>query len=263
MLNEKKKYIFENDLNKLLKKIHKRNGRIVVFQTDIINTSIFYNLDGRYIAKKILLKIEKTFSNKTILFPAFSNDLISKKYDIKLSKPNTGTIPTLALYSKKYYRSESPLHSFLVRGNKSEEIKKLKQTTSWGKGSVFDWLYENEAIWVSLNLNLNRGCAIHHMAEERAKVPYRFYKSFKGKLYDNGKLRKEIIEIKYSYYKKYSKILNYNKWPSIMRKNKDFEKIFINKGLFANISKVKNLIDRSILFYKKNPYGSVDINFKN
>ena len=43
-----------------------------------------------------------------------------------------------------------------------------------------------------------------------------------------------------------------------MRKKKEFDKITINKGLFANVSLVKNIVDRSVLFYKKNPFGSIN-----
>lgn len=256
-MKNKSKFIY--DLNKLLLKIYNKKNNIIVFQTDIISSSIFYKLDGGYIAKKILHLIEKIFLNKTILFPAFNNDLINSRYDIKLSKPNTGAIPNLALSSLKYYRSASPLHSFLIKGKKLNDIKKLNQSTTWGQGSVFDWLYKNNALWVSLNLELNRGCAIHHMAEEKAKVPYRFYKIFKGRLYNNGKFQKNISEKKYSYYKKYSRYLDYNKWTSIMRKKKDFEKIAINLGLFANVSTAKKIVDRSYVFYKKNPYGSLNL----
>ena len=250
---------FNKDLDKILNKIQNKKKEVIVFQTDIINSSIFYKLDGKYVAKKILEKIEKKFLNKTFLFPAFCNDLINFKYDIRLSKANTGIIPNLALSSQNYFRSESPLHSFLVKGKKLEEIKKLKQITSWGEGSLYEWLYLNNALWVSLNLNLNRGCAIHHMAEEKARVPYRFYKTFKGKLYDNGKFKKYIYEKKYSYYKKYSKYLNYNKWTTIMKEKKDFEKIAISQGLFANISLVRSIVDKSFIFYKKNPYGSLNL----
>ena len=254
----KNKLKFIDNLNQLCKKIYNKNKNIIVFQTDVIATSVFYKLNGKYVAEKILLTFEKFFFNKTILFPAFSNDFISGKYDIKLSRPNTGIIPNLALYSGKYFRSESPLHSFLVKGKKLEEIKKLRQESTWGKNSVFDWLYKKNALWVSLNLDLNRGCAIHHMAEEKAKVPYRFYKLFKGKLFDDGKYINDIFEKKYSYYKKYSEILNYNIWPSIMKK-KDFDKIIISKGLFANVSTVKKIVDKSYIFYKKYPYGSLNL----
>ena len=254
----KKKFLF--DLQKLIKKIKKKNNKIIVFQTEVIPTARHYQLNGKFVAQTILKNLEKNFSEKTILFPAFSNDLIfKKKYDLKLSKPYTGIIPNLALISNKYFRTESPLHSFLTKGKMVDEIEKLNQKTTWGSGSVFEWLYNNKALWVSLNLELSRGCAVHHMSEEIAKVPYRFYKNYKGKLFKNNKFLRNINEKKFSYYLKFSKKLNFNKWTMIMRNGIDFKKINISKGLFANISLVNKIVDRSVLYYKKNPLGSLDI----
>lgn len=250
---------FLNDLRKLCKKISNKKNDVIVFQTDIVATSVFYKLDGNYIGKTMLNYFEKNFFKKTILFPAFSNDFIKKKYDIKFSKPSTGVIPNIALLSGKYYRTESLLHSFLIKGKKLNEIKSLKQKTTWGEGSVFDWLYKKDGLWVSLNLNLNRGCAIHHMAEEKARVPYRFYKLFKGKLYDNGKFVKNTFEKKYCYYKKFSTKLDYNKWVNIMKKKKDFDRIIISPGMYANISTAKKIVDKSYYFYKRYPFGSLNL----
>ena len=69
----------------------------------------------------------------------------------------------------------------------------------------------------------------------KARVPYRFYNIQSNHIIN--KLKKMFLK-KYSYYKKYSNKLNYNNWISIM-KEKDFDKIIISKGLYANIS-VKN-----------------------
>tara|TARA_Y100000768_G_C23934405_1_gene661831 strand:- start:454 stop:1233 length:780 start_codon:yes stop_codon:yes gene_type:complete len=258
---KKNKDIFLSDLKKFFKKLFNNKDNIIVFQTEIIPSAIFYNLSGKFISTKIFNHIEKYYSDKTILFPAFSNDFVNKKkYDIQLSKPNTGIIPNIALLSKRYNRTESPIHSFLIKGPLTKDVCSLKQETTWGKGSVYKWLYENNAKWVSFNLRLNRGCAIHHMSEEVAKVPYRFYKTFKGKILFNKKIvHKNFKERKYSYYLKYRNKLNYNKWPKFMRKNKDYTELFFSKGLFANIFSVKKIIDRSIKYYQKFPYGSLDI----
>jgi aminoglycoside N3'-acetyltransferase len=256
--NEKK---FLKDLNKFFKKIKIKKDKIIVFQTDVIPTAIFYKLNGKFVSKTIFKQIEKNFDNKTILFPAFSNDFVKKKnYDIFLSKPYTGIIPNLALKSKNYQRTESPLHSFLIKGPQTKLVMSLKQKTTWGAGSVFNWLYENKARWISFNLELNRGCAIHHMSEEIAKVPYRFFKIFNGKIYANRKLlNRNFNEKKYSYYLKYYNKLNYNKWPKFMRKNIDYKKISISKGLFASFFLVNNIINRSVKYYKKYPFGSIDL----
>ena len=183
-----------NDTNKLLKKIINLNNKIFVFQTDILSTTLHYKLNPTSVAKKIISRIERIFRSKTILFPAFSNDIvIHKKYDIKKSSINTGIIPKIIL-KKNYYRTHSLLHSFLVKGPLIKEIKKLKQETTWGKGSVFEWLEKKNAIWVALNLNWERGCALAHRAEEIQKVGYRYFKTYRGKLYKNGKFIKTVSE---------------------------------------------------------------------
>ncbi len=97
------------------------------------------------------------------------------------------------------------------------------------------------------------------MAEEKARVPYRFYKLFKGKIYYNGKFVKNTFEKKYSYYKKFSSKLNYNNWVHIMKKKKDFDKITISPGMFANVSTAKKIVDKSFSFYKKDPFGSFNL----
>ena len=73
------KKLFLNDLNQLLKKIKKIDNKIIVFQTEIIPSAIYYNLSGEFISKQILKNIEINFIDKTILFPAFSNDFVLKK----------------------------------------------------------------------------------------------------------------------------------------------------------------------------------------
>lgn len=69
----------DKDIDKLLRSIKLFNDKVIVFQTDTITTSIFYNIPPLIIAKKFLEKIEKFFKTRTILFPAFSNDIITKK----------------------------------------------------------------------------------------------------------------------------------------------------------------------------------------
>ena len=64
----------------------------------------------------------------------------------------------------------------------------MNQITTWGEGSVFEWLEKKNARWVAFNLNWERGCAFAHRSEELCKVPYRFYKTFYGKMYKKWKI---------------------------------------------------------------------------
>ena len=77
MKNNEKNFL--KDLSKFFKQIKKNNDKIIVFQTDIVPSAIFYKLNGKFVSTTILEHIEKNFNNKTILFPAFSNDFVEKK----------------------------------------------------------------------------------------------------------------------------------------------------------------------------------------
>ena len=246
----------DKDLKKILNNISKLGDQTIVFQTDVFNTSLFYKTNPLDVANKIILLIEKIFKNKTILFPAFSNDIVyKKKYDIARSSVNTGLIPKLLL-KKKYYRTFSPLHSFLVRGPGILEIKKLKQITTWGEGSVFEWIEKKNARWVSFNLNWERGCAFAHRSEELCKVPYRFYKTFYGKLYKNGKFVKKISEKKYSNYKRV-KLDKDNVSAYKTLEKKSSTTFIINKGLFAKTACAQDITKHNCLFLKKDILGRI------
>ena len=187
------------EIDKLLTKISKLQNKIFVFQTDVLKTSLYYKVKPKIFANFFIKNIEKIFYKKTILFPAFSNDLITKKkFDIKKSSIYTGLIPKLIL-KKNYYRTFSPLHSFLVKGSNIKEIKKLKQITTWGKGSVYEWLEKKNAVWVALNLEWEKGCAFAHRTEELYKVNFRYFKKYTGALYRMENL-KNVSEMKYSNY---------------------------------------------------------------
>lgn len=246
----------DSDLKKIFLKILKLKNNTIVFQTDVLNTSIFYKTEPKKVAKKIIFLIEKIFKNKTILFPAFSNDIIhKKKFDITKSSINTGLIPKLIL-KRNYYRTFSPLHSFLVKGPGISEIKKLNQITTWGEGSVFEWLEKKNARWVAFNLNWERGCAFAHRSEEICKVPYRFYKTFYGKLYKNRKFIKNISEKKFSNYKGIKLIKdNISAYKSLERK--DSITFVINKGLFAKTACTKDISKHNCLFLRKNKFGRI------
>lgn len=246
----------DSDLEKIFLKISKLKDKIIVFQTDVLNTSIFYKTEPKKVAKKIIFLIEKIFRNKTILFPAFSNDIVyKKKFDILRSSINTGLIPKLIL-KRNYYRTFSPLHSFLVKGPGIKEIKKLNQITTWGEGSVFEWLEKKNARWVAFNLNWERGCAFAHRSEELCKVPYRFYKTFYGKMYKNGKFIKNISEKKYSNYKSIKLIKdNISAYKSLEKR--DSTTFFVNKGLFVKTACTKDITRHNCIFLKKNSLGRI------
>ena len=79
-----------------------------------------------------------------------------------------------------------------------KEISKIKYETSWGKKSLFEWLSKKNARICVLGVPWNKGCSYLHRYEELNMVPWRYFKTFEGKLYQFGKKIGECREKKYS-----------------------------------------------------------------
>jgi aminoglycoside N3'-acetyltransferase len=245
-----------NDFERILKYLTDKQDKIVVFQTRFYDIFAKYDLSADQICKILLDMIFKNFYDKTILFPAFSDDIIKfKRYDLAKSIPNTGVFPKYCLKTKKFKRTLYPLHSFLVKGIKSNEILRLDQITTWGKGSVFEWLEVNNARWVALNLNWSNGCAFGHRSEEIAKVPYRYYKTYEGKIFNNNIFIKNIIEKKYSNYLDANIEFKYDAFDEAMLNNEEI--FFPNKVMRVKTALTKDITKNLVNLLLENPYAFI------
>lgn len=139
---------------------------------------------------------------RTLLFASFcaGNFVKHGKFDLTLTPPSeSGILSKYALKRKRYARTYQPLHSFLARGPRTQEILDLPCTSSWGKDSVLAWIGDANARILSLGLPLHLACSYFHKIEEDLKVPYRYFKTFRGIMYDNGNIIGPCKEVKYSY----------------------------------------------------------------
>lgn len=245
------------DFIKSLEKVSDGSDEIFVFQSQIWETCFKYKIAAKDASKIILNAIEDFCHNKTILFPSFSNDIVKyKKFDLTKSLPYTGILPSYCLKSKKFKRTFSPLHGFLVKGPKSKEILNLKQFSTWGKNSVFEWLEKKNARWIAINLKWSEGCAFYHRSEELAKVPYRYYKNYYGKLLNNGKFIRNIKEKKYSYSLKAIPKFDLSLWAKSFKKEDTLE-FFYNDGIKLRSALTKIITKRCVEFFNNDPYGSI------
>lgn len=148
-----------------------------------------------------LLKIIDEFvgPERTLIFPAYSylDFARNRTYDLTLSKPETGVLPESALADKAFTRSRSPMNSYAVRGPRAEELLSCPSTTAWGPDGVLGWMCEAD-IRISILGVSWLSCSLMHYAEETLQVPYRYYKRFKGEIFDNGKSLGPCEEVMYS-----------------------------------------------------------------
>ena len=122
--------------------------------------------------------------HRAAIMPAYTFDFPkTKRFDLK-QKPSTGAIAAWFLQGGE--RTHAPMNSYSTKW--VMEILNLKQTTAWGSDSVMEWLYRNNATFVSVGVSTLKSCSYFHYAEELVQVPYRYYKTFVGNLYRGGKL---------------------------------------------------------------------------
>ena len=187
-------------LNSLDEVIDKKDKVIVLYSGlwTFIDKIKFKTNKKEKIPQKILRLIEKKIGkNRTLFIPSFSGKEFqrNKIFDIKktIDKEN-GILSKIAL--KKYYRTRQPIHSYLVFGN-TKVIRKLNLKSSWGKQSLLEFFSKKNARICNLGLPWNQGCAYLHRFEELYKVPWRFQKTYTGKLKKNNKIIGVCSEIKY------------------------------------------------------------------
>lgn len=90
-------------------------------------------------------------------------------------------------------RTSHPMHSISILGKNSDHIASLEGNTEFSEGSAFDYLLKMKCKILFLGDSFTE--TFFHIAEEKTKVPYRFWKTFRGNLIKNS--LKNSIEIQY------------------------------------------------------------------
>ena len=252
-----KKFINKNFILDNLNDVIDNKDQVIIFYSGIWSFVQHLDFKPTEIGINLLNILEEYIGdNRTIIFPSFTaNEFIkSKIFDIDLSLPKeSGIIPTVALNSKNYTRTKQPLHSYLAKGPRANEFNQLPLSTSWGEGSVLDWLSKNNAKICVIGIPWKYGCSYFHRFEELYEVPWRYFKKFDGKFFKNKKLIGTISEKKYSspininFKYDYTPLINLMNQNDIIKKGSN--KLFnIQSSLVSDINKIAKL------FFENNPW---------
>ena len=117
----------------------------------------------------------------TLLFPSFTFSFCSGKFfSSKKSPSETGILADKVLLNfPDARRTAAPIYSFVSLGEKTALINRLLPKTTFGLGSVFEWLEKQNAQVVMLGCDW-KYCTQFHRYEELAAVKYREFKTFEG-----------------------------------------------------------------------------------
>jgi len=155
-------------------------------------------------------------NDKTFIFPTFTFNR-NKIWSYHESKSETGILSEYFRKNIATKRTVHPIHSVSIFGKNFKEIPNHNCSSSFGKGSIWEWLCTNKNVCnLSLGVKLDGGASICHFPEELIGVNYREYIEIKDKIYGYNK---KLIKKKFSYYaRKINKAgEGFNNWANCER----------------------------------------------
>lgn len=140
----------------------------------------------------------------TIVVPTFNFDFCEGKPFNRQQSPskNMGVLAEYIRLLPNSYRSSHPMQSVATIGRLAEKICAPDTASSFNEEGPYSIMLNNNAKLLLIGASIQSASLIHY-AEERAKVPYRYWENFEGKYIDTSGERVET-------YKMYVRDLNSN-----------------------------------------------------
>jgi aminoglycoside N3'-acetyltransferase len=193
----------KTQLKNNLKRI-KIKEKFIIIHSDITGL-YFKNFSLKDLWKIILSSFGK---DKTYIFPAFTLKKKNLKWVYSKSRSDAGLLSEYFRKQISDFRTIHPLHSVCVFGKNKDKIKIGNSSSSFGKGSFWEWACNSKDVCnLSLGLNLEGGATFCHYPEEFMKVNYRKYVKLNTKVYDK---KNNIIKNNFFYFARKKSF--YNNW---------------------------------------------------
>lgn len=185
-----KQYAFDyRNVNKLQEALSKFDTKAVVAFIGLRQLKYSLGFDDPYIQTRDLL----TEVYDSLIVPTFTPSVrISGFYDPMNSPSEVGVFSEL-FRTFADYRTLSPLKSYAVKGDISNEFRKLQYLDDFSKNGAFEFIVDNQITSINIGTNDLRFSCIH-FAEFLSHVPYqRQIKREVSIKNENGDVRKIVI----------------------------------------------------------------------
>lgn len=163
-------------------------GDTLYVVSDILQLSIYCREQKvRFDINRFLDSIlEKVGTDGTVLIPTFNWGFCKgETFDRKKTVSKTGALGNAALKRPDFKRTRHPLYSFAVWGKQQEKLTEMDPVDSFGEGTVFEYMYEQEARVLVIGLPALQGTTYIHHVEQVVGVPYRYHKEFRAPYVDS------------------------------------------------------------------------------
>ncbi|MDB0011586.1 AAC(3) family N-acetyltransferase [Crocinitomicaceae bacterium] len=151
-----------------------KNDDVLVIFSDINRLAKHFRTRGGFDVNEFINSFQKTLNKGTILIPSFTDNLKDgDTFDYLKSKPTTGALAKRTFKRKDFIRTNDPLHSFLIWGKHQKELLSLDSESTFGNGSVFEYIHEKNAKILMIDVNFQNSFTFIHYIEEVLNIWYR------------------------------------------------------------------------------------------
>ncbi|EAI3896839.1 aminoglycoside N(3)-acetyltransferase, partial [Campylobacter lari] len=240
------------DLIEAFKKLGIKKGDILCVHTELFNFGTPLLPRNEFLQTILDCFFEVIGEEGTLIMPTFTYSFCKNEVYDKLNSPTK--MGALNEYFRKQTgvkRTNDPIFSFAIKGAKEELF--LKDTTScFGENCVYDILTKENGKLILFGPK-TIGYTFSHFIEEKAYVPYRYFKIFSGKIIDekNKTFQKNI---KY-YVRKLDENsnLDIDKQVAILKNDNNFNILNFSNAYIINID-MKKYFKKTLKALKDNPY---------
>lgn len=251
-LKAKDKDYTKKDLIITLEKLGIKKGDILCVHTELFNFGFSLLSKKEYLSIYIESFLEVLGESGTLIMPTFTYSFCkNENYDKLNSKCKVGILNDFFRFWGGVLRNNDPIFSFAIKGKEQKEFLK-DHSSCFGENSVYDMLYKMEGKIILLGSEIN-GYTFTHFIEEKAQVPYRYFKEFNGKIIDElgNTFQKNI--------KYYVRDLNANsnldvyKQIAILKNSNNFKKEKFGNSHIVNINS-KSYLTNTLKKLLDDPY---------
>lgn len=140
-----------------------------------------FNIPRIHLPQAMLDMLMDVIGKRTLLMPVYTNGYNNSVLDLDSAPATTGVINEELRLSPGSLRTPSAFFSFAAQGPKALTVSDLRPHDAWGKGSVFEWIEDEDATLLMLGVPWGM-CSFLHRGEWIAKVAYRYPKTFQGRI---------------------------------------------------------------------------------
>lgn len=174
----------KSDIVSALRRVKIQNGDLLYITSF---TAVFGN-SPTLLNDSIAAFMECVGRAGTLIMPTFNWDYChGLVFNPKTTPSQVGILTEVFRKRDDVKRTEiPPWCTFAVSGSRATEIAAIKGTSSFGKDSVLEYLYDHNAKYVLFGCNYEQGAVQIHWLEEKFQVPYRSYKDITGTVEKDG-----------------------------------------------------------------------------